>query len=261
MKTYLLLPLLTIVQLFTCSANAYVLPLDTILRKTTSLSGNTIISVEQNVIFREGNIDYVIKEEWLIEGDKNLKLTATGTGELKDLFKVSYLYNNKKRTQVLGKNKVVTDSTHELFEKFLTIKSVDSYLGYLKELGISQKVRLSRASGTISLAIGEPSTERTLSPQFWIDQDFFHLNKIRFPSEAEVEFSEYKKYGTLQYPDLKFVAWADKAATIKVTKVSTKTDATIKSFYPQSLDTPSEILLGSKGAVGQKIEDFYKRFR
>ena len=261
MKTYLLLPILTIVQLLTFSVEAYVLPLDTILRKTTSLSGGTIVSIEQNVIFREGNTDYVIKEEWLIEGDKNLKLTATGVGELKDHFKVNYLYNNKKRTHINGKNRVVTEATHELLEKFLTIKSVDSFQNYLKELGISNKVRLSRASGKISFAIGEPSTDRALSPQFWIDQDFFHLNKIRFPSEAEVEFSDYKTYGPLHYPDLKFVAWADKGAIIKVTKVSIKTGTTIKNFYPQTLDLPSEINLGSKGALGVKIEEFYKRFR
>lgn len=237
------------------------MPLDTILKKSIVHSGKTIVAIEQNVIFREGNTDYVIKEEWLIEGDKNLKLTATGVGELKDVFKLNYLYNNKKRTQIVGKSRVVTEATRELIEKFLAVKSMDSYLNYLKELGISNRVRLSRSSGTISFAIGEPSTERALSPQFWIEQDYFHLNKIRFTTEAEVEFTEYKTYGTLQYPDLKFVAWADKGAIIKVTKVSTKTGATIKSFYPQTLDQPSKMNLANKGALGQKIEEFYKRFR
>lgn len=261
MKTYILLSLLTIVQLASVSAAAFALPLDTVLRKTTSLSGGSIIAVEQNVIFKDGNTDYIVKEEWLIEGDKNLKLTATGVGHLKDHLKIHYLYNNKKRTQIVGKNKVVTDSTPELPEKFLAIKSIDSFYTYLKELKVAPKVRLSRAGGAISFAIGEPSTDQALSPQFWIDQDFFHLNKIRFPSEAEVEFSSYKEYGTLHYPLIKSIAWADKSATIKVTKVTIKTGASIKNFYPRSLDSPSEILLSSKGAVGQKIEDFYTRFR
>ena len=261
MKIYLLLPVLTIVQLYTAFAEAYVLPLETILKKSAALSGNTIVAIEQNVIFREGTVDYVIKEEWLIEGDKNLKLTATGVGELKDVFKLNYLYNNKKRTHIAGKNRVITEASREVIEKFLAVKSIGSYQNYLTELGISNRVRLSRASGTISFAIGDPSTERALSPQFWIDQDFFHLNKIRFPTEAEVEFSDYKTYGKLEYPDLKYVAWADKGAIIKVTRVSTKTGATIKNFYPQTLDQPSEMNLAGKGALGQKIEEFYKRFR
>lgn len=261
MKTYLLLPVLTMVQLFSVSANAFVLPLGTILKKSIALSGTSVVAIEQSVIFREGNVDYVIKEEWLIEGDKNLRLTATGVGELKDVFKLNYLYNNKKRTHIVGKNRVTTETTKELIEKFLAVKSVDSYLNYFKDLGITNRVRLSRANGSISFAIGDPSSERALSPQFWIDQDFFHLNKIRFPTEAEVEFTDYKTYGKLEYPDHKFVAWADKGAIIKVTKVSTKTGATIKNFYPQTLDQPSEMNLAGKGALGQKIEEFYKRFR
>lgn len=255
------MPVLTMVQLITVFANAYILPLDTILHKTTGLAGNSIISVEQNIIFKEGEAEFIIKEEWLIEGDKNLKLTATGVGELKDLFRVQYLYNNKKRTQIVGKNKVVNEATNELFEKFLAVKSVNSYNSYLKDLGISTKVRLSRAGGAISFAIGDPSTKQKLSPQIWIDQDFFRLVKIRFPSEAEVEFSDYKEYGPVHYPNLKTVVWADKSAVIKVTKVSIKTGASIKNFYPETISTPSEILLASKGALGSKIEEFYKRFR
>lgn len=261
MKTFLLFLVLTIVQLISVFADAYILPLDTILQKTTELAGNKIISVEQNVIFKDGKNEYTIKEEWLIEGDKNLKLKASGVGELKNFFKVHYLYNNKKRTELSGKNKVVTDVTRELFERYLAIKSVGSYLSYLKDLGISDKVRLSRAGGTVSFAIGEPSTAEALSPQIWIDQDFFHLLKIRFPSEADIEFSNYKEYGDIHYPRLKVVTWADKSVVIKVKKVTVKTAASIKSFYSDTLDLPTEIMLASKGDVGLKIEEFYKRFR
>ncbi|MEQ1721535.1 MAG: hypothetical protein ABL930_00035 [Pseudobdellovibrio sp.] len=240
---------------------AYILPIETILNKNTALAGNGIISIEQDVIFKEGNKEYVIHEQWLIEGDKNLKLTAIGTGELKDLFKVHYLYNNKNKTQIIGKNKIVNESSREFFEKFLVIKSSDSYRSYLKDLNISSNVRLSRAGGSICFAIGDASTDKALSPQFWIDQDFFRLKKIRLPSETEIEFADYKEYGDLNYPMSKQVDWADKSVNIKVTKVSTKTGETIKSFYPESLDLPSEITLNAKGAVGLRIEEFYKRFR
>ncbi|MBY0554246.1 hypothetical protein K2P97_06935 [bacterium] len=261
MKTCLLLFSLTIVQFFSSQSRAYILPIETILGKTAARAGNSIISIEQDVIFSEGSKNYVIHEEWLIEGDKNLKLTATGTGELKDLFKAHYIYNNKNRTQIVGKNKIVNETSREFFEKFLAIKSGDSYLTYLKDLGIAQKVRLSRADGSICFAIGEASTDKALSPQVWIDQDFFRLKKIRLPSEAEIEFSDYKEYGNLNYPDVKHIDWADKSATIRVTKVSTKTGEKITAFYPETLTEPSEIMLSSKGAVGMKIEEFYKRFR
>lgn len=265
MKTFLLLPLLTIVLVLNPFAQAFVLPLDTVLTKTVEQSGNSIISLEQNVVFKEttasGTRDFLIKEQWLIEGDKNLKLTATGLGELKDLVKIQYLYNNKKRIQIEGKNNIVKEVPVDFFEKFPVIKTNASYSAYLKELNISPEVRLSRASGAISFAIGTLSAESALAPQIWIDQDFFRINKIRFPSTAEVEFSDYKIYDTLHYPNTKTITWADKSVVINVTQLSTKTKFTIKDFYPKTLDLPTEINLTNKGDLGKKIEEFYSRFR
>jgi len=261
---------LTIVRLIsilfiTISAQAYILPLDTILNKTIAHAGHQIIKVQQNVTFKEGSEEFTVQETWLIEGDKNLKLTATGTGALKGHFNILYLYNSKKRTHIASKNKIVQTVPAEFFERFLVTKSVDSYRTYLNEQGISSKVRLSRAGGAICFAVGEASTTAALSAQIWINQDFFHLNKIRFSTEADVEFLDYKNYGntdsTVHYPTTKRVNWAGKSASIKVIQVSTKTAATIKDFYSDTLDTPSEISLADKGPLGQTVEEFYMRFR
>ena len=105
-----------------------------------------------------------------------------------------------------------------------------------------------------------PVLARYTSPMRW---SRYPINTAKEdPSEAEVEFSEYVEYGAAQYPNTKVVTWAaDKSAVIKVVKYSAKTGATIKSFYPEVIDSPSEINLSSKGALGTKIEEFYKRFR
>lgn len=272
---------LTIVQLMNSSVYAYILPLEIILAKTAELAGSSIIAVKQDVIFKEDDKEFIVKEEWLIEGDKNLRVTATGVGELAGLFNIHYLYNNKKRTQIIGKNKVVTETTREFFNKLLATKSVDSYRAHLGELGISSKIRLSRACGAVAFAIGEVSggtvsdgdSTRSLPPQIWIDQDSFRLSKIRFPNnrqdeveaEAVVEFSDYKEYGkeyeTVHYPSTSVVNWAHKTAVIKVKDVSIQPKDSIKNFYPKALEVSSEILLQDKAAVGEKIADFYKRFR
>jgi hypothetical protein len=258
MKTFLVL---TIVQLISNISSAYILPLDTILNKTCAHAGNTIISVEQDVIFKEYNREFSVHENWLIEGDKNLKLTATGNGELKDLIRLTYIYNNDRMTQVNGKNRISTKISRDFFERFLAIKSRDSYMTYLNDMGIATKVRLSRAGGSICFAIGQASTERALSPQFWIDQEFFQLRKIRLPSEADIEFNNYEEFGKVHYPILKKVSWADKSVTIRVLNVSTKTGASIRDFYPETLTTPSELLVSNKATLGSSIEEFYKRFR
>lgn len=256
MKTF---ALTTIVQLFSFFSHAYILPLDTILTKAASTAGTSIIAVEQNVIFRSGAEEFVIKEEWLIEGDRNLKLNASGTGALKDVFRAQYLYNNKTRTQVVGKNRQSVAAGNDFFEKYLAIKSRDSYITYLRDLGISQKVRLSRAGGSISFAIGDASSEM-LRPQFWIDQDFFRLMKIRLPSEAEVDFSDYRNLGTAHYPFTKEIRWADKSVLIKVVRVDTKPRASIQDFYPETVSSPTDIQAARQSA-GSVIEEFYQRFR
>ena len=256
MKTF---ALTTIVQLFSFFSHAYILPLDTILTKAAATAGTSIILVEQNVIFRNGSEETVIKEEWLIEGDRNLKLNATGTGALKDVFRVQYLYNNKTRTQVTGGTRQSVTASPDFFEKYLAVKSRDSYMTYLRDLGIQQKVRLSRAGGSICFAIGEASSD-ILRPQIWIDQDFFRLMKMRLPSEAEIDFSDYRDMSPLHYPFTKEIRWADKSVLIKVIRVDTKPRASIQDFYPETVTVPTNIQ-SARAAAGPVVEEFYQRFR
>ena len=261
---------LTIVQwfcVFFCSllgslSYGYILPLDIVLNKSVMNSGNQIFTVEQDVIFSFDAEDFVIRETWLIEGDKNLKLTAVGTGPLKDLFRLVTIYNSKSKTTLFGKNKQTVLTSTDFFERYISIRSVDSFKNYLSLLSVAPSVRLSRASGTTAFAIGEPSTSDLGQPHFWIDQNTFQVRKIHFLSESEARFEDYNLYGkTINYPKIKKVSWGQQNVTIKVRQVSLKTNATLASFYPQKLDQPSEITLSSKGNVGLVIQDFYKRFR
>lgn len=258
MKTFILL---TIVQLTSLFSYAYIMPLDAVLKKNTALSGNQIFAVEQDVIFKDAIREYIVHESWLIEGDKNLKVTATGVGDLKDSFRYVAIYNNKNKTTLNGKNKISQATDADFFERYLAVRSVDSYKNYLHDLKINPAVRLSRAGGATAYAVGEPSPAGTLKPQLWIEQDAFTLRKLRAPSEAEFSFNDYAAYGTIQYPKTKLVSWAGKEVQIKVRSVSTKTGATLNTFYPQNLDQPSEILISNKGPIAVTIEDFYKRFR
>lgn len=240
----------------------YILPLDVVLNKSVAQSGNQIFSVEQDVIFTFEAEDFVIRETWLIEGDKNLKLTAVGLGPLKDLFRLVTIYNSKSKTTLFGKTKQTVLTNSDFFERYISIRSADSYRNYFSLLSVTPSIRLSRAAGTTAFAIGEPSTTDITTPHFWIDQNTFNLKKIRFLSESEVSFNDYNLFGkTIYYPKTKKVSWGQQNVTIKVRQVSLKTGANLTSFYPQKLDQPSEITLSTKGNVGIVIQDFYKRFR
>ena len=258
MKTFILA---TIVQLTSLFTFAYVMPLEVVLKKNTALSGSQIFSVEQDVTFKDAVREYVIRENWLIEGDKNLKLTATGLADLKDSFRFVAIYNNKNKTMVSGKNKITQPNNIDFFERYLAVRSVDSFKNYLAALSIAPNIRLSRAGGAVSFAIGEASSLDALKPQIWFDQDEFFLRKIRLPGQAEISFHDYATFGLIRYPKTKLVSWAGHVVQIKVRSVSTKTGATLNAFYPQNLDQPSEVLLTNRGPAGAVIEEFYRRFR
>jgi hypothetical protein len=261
MKTFALSIVLTLVQLFSSQSWAYILPLENILQKSAVLAGTSILSVEQDVQFKEGAKIFTIKESWLIEGDRNLKLTARGVGELKDIVSLNYVYNSKNRTKLNLKNKVTQSASADFFEKYLAIKSKDSYLSYIKELNIVENVRLSRAGGLICFAIGVESTVDELKPQMWIDQNSFRLIKLRLPSGAEIEFNDYIEKDGAHYPRQKIISWNGKTVTITVTKISAAQSTTIKSFYPDSLEFSSSLNASSAGVARASIEEFYQRFR
>ena len=172
------------------------------------------------------------------------------------------VYNSKSKTTLFGKTKQTVLTSTDFFERYISIRSAESFKNYLSFLSVAPSIRLSRAAGTTAFAIGEPSASDLGKPHFWLDQNTFQIRKIRFTSESEARFEDYNLYGkTIYYPKIKKVSWGQQNVTIKVRQVSLKTNATLASFYPQKLDQPSEITLSSKGNVGVVIQDFYKRFR
>lgn len=253
--------ILTLVQLFAMPSHAYILPLPNVLQKAAATAGNSIISVEQEVKFQEGGKVYTVKESWLIEGDRNLRLTAKGVGELKDSVNLNFVYNNKNRSRLAGKTKTQQPSGIDFFEKYPAIKSKDSYYAYLKDLGIAENIRLSRAGGLICFAIGNESNPGELQPQMWIDQNSFRLIKLRFAGGAEVEFGNFIEKDGVHYPRQKTISWDGKTVTINVTKFAIAKNTSLKSFYPDSLEFSSSLIPGAAGPAATTLEEFYQRFR
>lgn len=242
-------------------AYGYIPNLDFILNKSTSTTGRQIISIDQEVVFRLGTEEATVQENWLIEGDKNLKMTAKGTGFLKAGIDLQYLYNGKTKTSVAGKNKITSQLTTDFYQKYLFIRSTEAFKSHLKDLSIANQVRLSRADGRVCFAVGEISRDK-LTPQIWIDQDEFILRKIRLPSEVEIELSDINLVGKdLYIAKTQIINWAGIQVIVKVKNVSVKTGATLASFYPQNLEHPSEMTFANKTNLTEVIDQFYKRFR
>lgn len=252
---------LTIILTKVQYAFAYIPTLDFILNKSTSTTGRQIISIDQDVIFKIGSEEAVIQENWLIEGDKNLKLTAKGAGFFKAGIDLHFLYNGKVKTSIVGKNKIATTLSSDFFQKYLFIRSTEAFKGHLKELGILNQTRLSRADGRVCYAIGEPSGEKR-NPQIWIDQDEFIIRKLRLPSEVDIELSDATQVTKdLVVAKSQLINWAGTQVIIKIKNISVKPSANLSNFYPQNLDHPSELTFANKSQLTEAIDQFYKRFR
>ena len=246
---------------FSSLAFAYVPPIGFILDKSSKTTGKEIVSIDQEVHFTALNEDAVVKENWLIEGDKNLKVSALGQGLFKQNINFSAVYNGKFRTVVVAKSRQTSNLTSDFFQKYLFIRSANSFNAYLNDLSISPEVRLSRVDGRVGFAIGKP-TESKYNPQIWVDQDEFMVRKIRLPSETEIAMSDFVEFKPGFFiARTQVITWGGVSATVKLMKVVAKPKESLNAFYPQNLDTPSEITFANQTPMTQVIQSFYKRFR
>ena len=247
---------------------AYVPEISFVLKKASGTTGRKIIQIEQEVTFKVGEEEAKVDETWLIEGDKNLKLTAVGKNFYKDGIKLNYLYNGKNKTFLIGKNKIVNPVSLDFFQRYLFIRSQNSFMNYLKDLNIpakdSSNIKLSRADGVISFLIGQPS-EQNLNPQVWIGQDDFVIRKIRSPSAAEISLSQITSFPKdIFIAKSQTITWQNTepvSVQIKIKKIDMNAGGSITAFYPQNLDLPSEITFANKTPLTAVIEEFYSRFR
>lgn len=240
---------------------SYIPPIGFILEKSAKTTGKEIFSIDQDVIFNVLGEEVIIKENWLVEGDKNLKLSAYGQGSLKQNVSIHTVYNSKVKTQFLGSTRQSVALTTDFFQKYFFIRSAGSFTSYLSDLSILPEVRLSRVDGRIGYAIGKP-TETRYHPQIWIDQEEFMVRKIRLPSETEVELSDFHEVKPgFQIARTQKITWGGVTATVKVMKVTPKPKESLNAFYPQYLDTPTVLNFTEASAMTEVITNFYKRFR
>ncbi len=259
---------LSLILIQSQSVYAYIPEISFVLKKAAGTTGRKIIRIEQEVTFKVGEEEAKVDETWLIEGDKNLKMLAVGKNLYKESINLNYLYNGKNKTFLTGKNKTVQPVNLDFFQRYLFIRSQGSFMSYLKELNIpaldQAAIKLSRADGVITFLIGQPS-EQNLNPQVWIGQDDFVIRKIRTPSAAEISLSQITGF-----PNDVFVAksqtitWQNTqpvTVQVKIKKIDLNAGGSISNFYPQNIETPSEMTFANKTPLTAVMEEFYSRFR
>ncbi len=270
-----------ILVFFTSLSLAYIIPTKVILQKTVDNHGSGVYSIEQEVVFSINGENIPIKETWLIENDRTMRLTAKG---LQDQLNIQFIYNGNTK-YFLANQKMQTSVPDELIEKIFQFRNYDSMAQYLFQKKIIPQInlnannttlsgksteyiaedyiRLTRMAGLVCYAIGaRPETPEQKNSGIWIEQDQFIIRKFRWPSGTEVMGNNYTEYGKrFHFPKERILSWNGKQVTIKVINVNVRSGSYAQMFQVGSLDVKTNLELLKDKPEYEVIKEFYSRFR
>ena len=265
---------------------AYIPPARMILGRVSENAGSGTYSIEQEVQMSVGVEPLYLKETWVVENERNFRLTVTGTKDLKDLIHLQFIYVGGQKWQLKNGKKESQKISEDFVEKYFHFRNSENLIASLQFLKILPQplgnrkpvvkkgeefkyepesfVRLSRAEGSISYAFGQPSAveQKELNPGLWVEQDQFMIRKIRLPSQAEVTAENYAPFARgLNFPKLRTIQWNQNTVTIRLLNVSGKVAGGNQVFQPNTLDVPYTIKPLPNASAQTLIEEFYSRFR
>lgn len=284
MKTSLvILGLIYLIPLF---SNASILPTRTIIQKTIENAGSGIFAIEQEVQFANGEETINLKETWLIDSDRTMRLTVTGGKELQNTFKLQFLYTGGQKWSLNTAGKKSERIPDEFIERYLNFRNADVFANQLVnhriippnamtkkplvKVGNDYKresepwVRLSRTGGVINYALGvpSPSDKEDGNPGLWIEQNQFVVRKLRLPTQVEMHANNYNQFAKgLQYPRNRTIRWDNNTVTIRLISASARPQTAISLLQPGSMDTSTNWDGLANLQAKEVITEFYTRFR
>lgn len=265
-------------------ATAYIPDYAMIMSRLAENHGRGYYKITQDVVFPADPEPLVIQEAWVVSGDEEMSVTLIGKGPLKNLVSGTIVYKNNRKYYKNDGVKVAKLSEdfleplfHFRYSKKMKPKLVAMNIApseSLKNRPLFDKedsssfphqsfIRLSRTGGFVNYAIGipTPSDQAKENPGLWIEQDRFHVRKIRSTSAATVAASNYNRYpNKLWLPKSRQYTWESNAVQALIGSVNTlpRNAASALLVDPKRLkQTKVELRLPDQ----EMIRDFYKRFR
>ena len=243
---------------------SYILKLDTILSRTAQNHGKGFYKIEQDVVFPHEKGNQVVREIWTIGGNKKMHLEAVGREDLKDKLHIHFAYQSNKKYQMGRSGTVISSPLSpdwvEFYFHFRETRSIKQAL--LKQKILPQEttepvVRLSRVGGMVAYGIHHANPHST--PGIWIQQDQFHVQRLRFLSQAQVSASQYKSFARqFWFPSHRKITWDEHSVEIKLIRVIalSKNQKVHRQLNPARLSNR-----GYTPIENELIRDFYHRFR
>lgn len=267
-------------------AYAYIIPTRTILQKTSENTGSGIYAIEQEVQFANGEDTLHLKETWLIDSDRTMRLTVTGGKELQNNFKLQFIYTGAQRWSQINNTRKADKISEDFLEKFLNFRNPDILANNLAHYKIipngaySKKplvkistevkydpeswVRYSRTGGVPNYALGiaSPADQDSNSPGIWIEQDQFVIRKLRLPSQVEMTADNYNQFAKgLYYPRARTIRWSNNTVNIRLISVAVRPNTAVSLFQPTSLDSNLKLDGLEKMPAKEAVIEFYSRYR
>lgn len=282
------------------SALAYIPPSKMILQRTAENSGSGVYAIDQEVEFSNGADSLSVREIWLVENERTMRLTLVPPKDYADKLKIQYLYVGGQRWFLSAPKKRESQKISEDFvEKWFHFRNAENLKMAMiqnqmmteddssaatknanqaaKKIKPGEKVkvddfpyvpesflRLSRAQNVITYAFGmpTPAEDEKLLPGMWIEQDQFLIRKIRWPNQAEITADDHTPFSKgLHFPKTRILKWGPNTVTIKVQNIISKSGNMNSFFQPQSLDYTTNLDSLQSSPLKSLIEEFYSRFR
>ncbi len=267
-------------------SQAFIIPTRTILQKTSENAGSGIYAIEQEVQFVNGDDTLTLKETWLVENDRAMRLTVTGGKDLQNTFTLQFVYSGGQKWSMNSGSRKGEKLPDEFLEKFLHFRSPEIFANTLAQLKIVpanayQKkpvgrtgnefkydpeswVRYSRTGGTVNYALGiaTPVDKDVNYPGLWIEQDQFLVRKLRLPTQVEMSANNYNQFAKgLSFPRARTIRWGNHTVTIRTLSVSARPATVANLLQPASLDRNTNWEGVRTLAAKDIVTEFYTRFR
>lgn len=272
------------VAFFVCAAEAYIPHSQTITSRLIRTHGKGAYAIEQDVQFRIGAENIVLRESWIVTDSEAMKLTVSPApgSKIEGNIHFESLYQSGKRvlTDPSSGNVTTAALSLEFIEPVFHSRTSRSFLGslarskvvpasFLNERPRPQRidqvrhtpephVRLGRTSGAMAWVFGEPTPANgPLNPSVWIEQDMFVVRRLRFPSEAELLADKYANYAReLKLPRERTLNWQNHSVNIRLISVRPLSAAQAS----KALGSAAALRPGRLPEHAQ-IREFYTRFR
>lgn len=261
---------------------AYIPQFWMILSRTAENHGRGFYQIEQDVVFSHGGKPQVVREIWTIENGQDMHLEVTGKRELTNKLHLYFVYRTHKKYQVGPSGAIISASLgNDWLESYFHFR----YSQRIKPVLLAQKVippealkmpelpknikdlkrepenfvRLSRIDGHVAYGIHHENQDSP--PGIWIQQDQFHVQRLRLSSRVQVSARKYKKFARrFWFPSHRTVNWDNHSVEMRLVKVTplNRSQKVRHLLNPERMDPKEKAQIWVEDEV---IKSFYNRFR